>query len=293
MLTRSGISSAGSRHDQELAGLDALELAVPTAPSRIAAVWNATWPKLLAVAIFVGAWQVVVWTHWRPEYVLPGPVATFKAFFNNRSVLGEATFNTLKRGLLGFSLAIVIGSAIGLAAASSRILRSGIGSMITGLQTMPSIAWFPLAIVLFKLTNAAVFFVVVLGAAPSIANGLLNGVDNIPPILLRAGRVLGAKGWARLRYIVVPAALPTFAGGLKQGWSFAWRSLLAGELLVIIPGVTALGQTLEASRDQTAYNDMMATMLTIFLVGVVIDALVFSKLDRAIRRRYGLIDAAT
>ena len=81
-----------------------------------------------------------------------------------------------------------------------------IGSMITGLQTMPSIAWFPLAIVLFKLTNAAVFFVVVLGAAPSIANGLLNGVDNIPPILLRAGRVLGAKGWARLRYIVVPAA---------------------------------------------------------------------------------------
>jgi NitT/TauT family transport system permease protein len=138
-----------------------------------------------------------------------------------------------------------------------------------------------------------VFFVVVLGAAPSIANGLLNGVDNIPPILLRAGRVLGAKGWARLRYIVVPAALPTFAGGLKQGWSFAWRSLLAGELLVIIPGVTALGQTLEASRDQTAYNDMMATMLTIFLVGVVIDALVFSKLDRAIRRRYGLIDAAT
>jgi NitT/TauT family transport system permease protein len=293
MLTRSGGTSVGSRHDQALAGLDALELAVPTAPSRIAAIWNATWPKLLAVGIFVGAWQVVVWTHWRPEYVLPGPVATFKAFVNDRSVLGEATFNTLKRGLLGFSLAVIIGSTIGLAAASSRILRSGIGSMITGLQTMPSIAWFPLAIVLFKLTNAAVFFVVVLGAAPSIANGLLNGVDNIPPILLRAGRVLGAKGWARLRYIVVPAALPTFMGGLKQGWSFAWRSLLAGELLVIIPGVTALGQTLEASRDQTAYNDMMATMLTIFLVGVVIDALVFSKLDRAIRRRYGLIDAAT
>jgi NitT/TauT family transport system permease protein len=282
-----------TRHDRALAGLDALELAVPTAPSRLAASWNATWPKLLAVAIFVGAWQIVVWTHWRPSYVLPGPVTTFKAFVNDRSVLAEATFNTLKRGVLGFSLAVVIGSAVGLAAASSRILRSGIGSMITGLQTMPSIAWFPLAIVLFKLTNAAVFFVVVLGAAPSIANGLLNGVDNIPPILLRAGRVLGAKGWSRLRYIVVPAALPTFAGGMKQGWSFAWRSLLAGELLVLIPGVTALGQTLEAARDQTAYADMMATMVAIFLVGVLIDALVFSKLDRTIRRRYGLIDTAT
>jgi NitT/TauT family transport system permease protein len=293
MPTDTVATAAGTRHDRELAGLDALELAVPTAPSRVAAIWNATWPKLLAVGIFLGAWQVVVWTHWRPSYVLPGPVATFKAFVNDRTVLREATFNTLKRGLLGFSLAVIIGSVIGLAAASSRILRSGIGSMITGLQTMPSIAWFPLAIVLFKLTNAAVFFVVVLGAAPSIANGLLNGIDNIPPILLRAGRVLGAKGWSRLRYVVVPAALPTFVGGLKQGWSFAWRSLLAGELLVVIPGVTALGQTLEATRDQTAYADMMATMVAIFLVGVLIDALVFSRLDRSIRRRYGLIDTAT
>jgi NitT/TauT family transport system permease protein len=287
------VATAATRHDRDLAGLDALELAVPTAPSRVSAIWNATWPKLLAVGIFLGAWQIVVWTHWRPSYVLPGPVATFKAFVNDRSVLAEATFNTLKRGVLGFSLAVVIGSAIGLAAASSRILRSGIGSMITGLQTMPSIAWFPLAIVLFKLTNAAVLFVVVLGAAPSIANGLLNGVDNIPPILLRAGRVLGAKGWAGLRHVVVPAALPTFVGGLKQGWSFAWRSLLAGELLVIIPGVTALGQTLEANRDQSAYPDMMATMVCIFIVGVAIDALVFSRLDRTVRRRYGLIDSAS
>jgi NitT/TauT family transport system permease protein len=281
------------RLDQEFAGLDALELAVPTAPNRAAELWNATWPKLFAVGIFVGVWQIVVWTHWKPSYILPGPVATFKAFVDQRTVLRTATFNTLERGAIGFSLAVVIGSAVGLAAASSRILRSGIGSMITGLQTMPSIAWFPLAIVLFQLTNAAVLFVVVLGAAPSIANGLLNGVDNIPPILLRAGRVLGAKGWAGLRYVVVPAALPTFVGGLKQGWSFAWRSLLAGELLVIIPGVTALGQTLEANRDQSAYPDMMATMVCIFIVGVAIDALVFSRLDRAVRRRYGLIDSAS
>jgi NitT/TauT family transport system permease protein len=278
--------------NRDLAGLDALDLAVPTAPKRAAKVWAATWPKLLAIAIFVGAWQVVVWTHWRSSYILPGPFTVFRRFFDQRTLLRTATFNTLKRGVFGFSLAIVIGSVVGLAAASSRILRSGIGSMITGLQTMPSIAWFPLAIVLFRLSNSAVYFVVVMGAAPSIANGLLSGVDNIPPILLRAGRVLGATGAARLRHIVVPAALPTFVGGLKQGWSFAWRSLLAGELLVIIPGVTALGQTLEATRDNVTYADMMATMVAIFLVGVVIDALVFSRLDRAVRRRYGLIDAA-
>ena len=114
----------------------------------------------------------------------------------------------------------------------SRVLRAAVGSLITGLQTMPSIAWFPLAILLFKLTEAAIMFVVVLGAAPSIANGLISGVDHVPPIMLRAGRVLGAKGISAYRHVMLPAALPSFIAGLKQGWAFAWRSLMAGELLV-------------------------------------------------------------
>ena len=106
--------------------------------------------------------------------------------------------------------------------------------MITGIQTMPSIVWFPLAIVLFAKSEAAILFVVVLGASPSIANGVISGVDHIPPMFLRAGRVLGARGAATYRHVVIPAALPAFVAGLKQGWAFAWRSLLAGELLVII-----------------------------------------------------------
>ena len=115
---------------------------------------------------------------------------------------------------------------------------------------MPSIAWFPLAICSSSALNeAAILFVVVLGAAPSIANGLINGIDNIPPILLRAGRVLGARGWRSFRYVILPAALPSFVGGLKQGWAFAWRSLLAGELIVMIPGRESLGQLLEVNRD--------------------------------------------
>ena len=99
---------------------------------------------------------------------------------------------------------------------------------------MPSIAWFPLAILLFKLSEEAILFVVVIGAAPSVANGLISGIDHIPPLWLRAGRVLGAKGLSAYRHVVLPAALPEFVSGLKQGWAFAWRSLLAGELLVII-----------------------------------------------------------
>ena len=106
--------------------------------------------------------------------------------------------------------------------------------MITGLQTMPSIAWFPLAILLFQLSEGAITFVVVLGAAPSIANGLIAGVDHVPPVLLRAGHMMGARGLDKFRHVVLPASLPSFVGGLKQGWAFAWRSLMAGELLVTL-----------------------------------------------------------
>ena len=278
--------------DRELAGIDALGLAIPGPPNHLRAIWSGLWPKLLAVVIFLGAWQIVVWTHWKPSYVLPGPVPTFRTFFDSRSQLRRAAVDTLSRGAIGFALAIAIGSVVGIATASSRILRSGVGSMITGLQTMPSIAWFPLAIVLFGLSSWAILFVVILGAAPSIANGLLTGFDNIPPILLRAGRVLGARGWSSLRHIVIPASMPSFVGGLKQGWSFAWRSLLAGELLNAAPGTHALGQVLDANRNLNDYNGMLATMIAIFLVGVILDALVFGQLDRVVRKRHGLIDTA-
>jgi NitT/TauT family transport system permease protein len=286
-------AAAGGRLDRELAGIDALGLAVPNAPNRAKAIWSATWPKLLAIAIFVGGWQVLVWSHWKEEFILPGPVTTFRAVIDNRDTLARAALDTLQRGAIGFAIAIVIGTVIGLATASSKVLRSGIGSMITGLQTMPSIAWFPLAIVLFHLSIWAVLFVVILGAAPSIANGLLSGIDNIPPILLRAGRVLGAKRWSALRYVIIPAAMPNFVGGLKQGWAFAWRSLLAGELIGAVPGSHALGQVLEANRNLNDYTGILATMVAIFIVGVVMDAAVFGQLDRYVRRRHGLIDTAT
>lgn len=285
--------AAAGKLERELAGIDALGLAVPSAPNRVKAIWNSAWPKLLAIAIFLGAWQVVVWTHWKPSYILPGPVATFRVFFDRRATLVRAALDTLQRGALGFAIATLIGSIVGLAVARSRVLRSGVGSMITGLQTMPSIAWFPLAIVLFHLSVWAVLFVVILGAAPSIANGLLNGIDNIPPILLRAGRVLGANGWSALRFVIIPAAMPSFVGGLKQGWAFAWRSLLAGELIGAVAGTHALGQVLDADRAFSDYTGMMATMVTIFLVGVIMDAAVFGQLDRYVRRRHGLIDTAT
>jgi NitT/TauT family transport system permease protein len=269
----------------------AFETQFSRAPSRVRKLWSALWPKLLAVGLFVGGWQIIVWSGWKPEYALPSPFTVFKTFWTNKSELWDGTQTTVLRAFKGYALALLIGVAVGLAVSRSRVLRSGVGSMITGLQTMPSIAWFPAAIVLFGLNESAIMFVVILGAAPSIANGLINGVDNIPPILLRAGRVLGARGFSSVRHVVLPAALPSFIGGMKQGWAFAWRSLLAGELLVLIAGKVSLGQELQGARDLADYRGMYAVMLMIFIIGIVIDALAFGQAERWIRRRYGLIDA--
>ncbi len=278
--------------EAELAGLDALELAVPPRRSRASRVWAATWPKLGAIALALLIWQIVVWSGWKKEYVLPGPVEVFRTLFEDINIYIDGAKTTLQRAAVGFGIALVIGTAIGALVARSRIVRSAVGSMITGLMTMPSIAWFPAAIVLFGLDNSAILFVIILGAAPSIANGFIAGVDNTPPILLRAARMLGAKGWKSFRYVVLPAALPTYVGGLKQGWAFAWRSLLAGELLVQIAGQESLGRQLDNSAEVADFAGMYATMIVILVIGIVVDSLVFGKLERRIRKRYGLIDAA-
>jgi NitT/TauT family transport system permease protein len=224
--------------------------------------------------------------------VLPGPRRVWDSFVENFGTNMEAAWTTLSRGFRGFAFALVVGTIIGALVARNRVLRSAIGSMITGLQTMPSVAWFPLAILLFKLDEGAIFFVVVLGAAPSIANGLISGIDHIQPILLRAGRVLGAKRWSSFRYVILPAALPSFVAGLKQGWAFAWRSLLAGELIVLIGGKFSLGQQLDANRQLGDSPGLIAVMIVILVIGILVDALLFGTAERWIRRRYGLVDAA-
>jgi len=279
--------------DSELSGLDNLEMVLPPKPKRAALFWGALWPKLAAIAIALGIWQLVVWSGWRPDYVLPPPIPVFEALFADFGNIMEGVANTLQRAVIGFSLALVLGTLLGAAVSQSRILRAAIGSMITGLQTMPSIAWFPLAIVLFQASDSAIYFVVVLGAAPSIANGIIGGIDHIQPVLRRAGRVLGAKGFSELRHVVLPAALPSFVAGLKQGWAFAWRSLLAGELLVLVAGKSTIGGLLDVNRQFNDYEGLIAVMIVILVVGIIIDSLIFGTLDKRIRRRYGLIDEAT
>jgi sulfonate transport system permease protein len=184
---------------------------------------------------------------------------------------------------------VIIGVVVGSAVAASKIVRSAFGSFITGLQTMPSVAWLPLAQLLFKRSEAAILFVVVLGAAPSIANGLLSGIDQIPPLYVRAGRVLGARGLTLYRRVVLPAALPGFVAGMKQGWAFAWRSLMAAELILIVAGHQSIGVLMDTARNLNDSAALMASMIVILVVGIVVDAVFFAGIERRIRRRRGLL----
>jgi len=170
-------------------------------------------------------------------------------------------------------------------------LRAAFGSLITGLQTMPSIAWFPFAIILFGINTTAILFVIVLGAAPSIANGLIAGVDYTPPILLRAGATMGLRRLSLYRHLILPASLPAVVAGLRQGWAFAWRSLMAGELLVIIANQPSLGVLLSTDQDQADMQSATAIIIVILLIGIFVHTL-FSMADRAIRRRWGLVGSS-
>jgi NitT/TauT family transport system permease protein len=280
---------------KELSGLDALETAIQRgAPSRAGRIWAATWPKLVAIAMAVVFWQVVVWSGWKPDYLLPGPRPVFKQLGEDITTadLWSAVGTTMRRGLVGFALATMVGLVLGLAVARSRVLRSAIGSMITALQTMPSIAWFPLAILLFQISESAILFVIILGAAPSIANGVIAGVDYVPPLLLRAGRNIGARGAGLYRYVIAPAALPWIVAGLKQGWAFAWRSLLAGELLVIIAERPSVGVRLQTAREFSDARGLIATMIVILVIGILVDV-AFASMDRRIRARWGVLDQAS
>ncbi|MEU8266098.1 ABC transporter permease [Sphaerisporangium sp. NPDC049002] len=274
---------------QQIAGLDALELSHREQRGVAARVWSRAWPMISAVVLVLVIWELVVLSGWRPEYVFPGPVAVLGDLWTR---LGDPEFYTavavtMRRAVTGFAVAVLVGLIVGAAVSRVRPLRAAFGSLITGLQTMPSIAWFPLAILLFKLSESAILFVVVLGAAPSIANGLIAGVDYTPPILLRAGHILGLRRLALYRHVILPASLPSFLSGLKQGWAFAWRSLMAGELLVIIANQTSIGEQLDNARELSDAPGLLATMIVILVIGIVVD-MCFGAADNALRRRWGL-----
>jgi NitT/TauT family transport system permease protein len=270
--------------------LDEMAMAPSRKQSRHAGarLWTGAWPKLLAVALVLGIWQLVHLSGWKDK-IFPGPGAVLSNLWDQArtGLLWHAIGTTVQRAIAGFALAVLIGAVVGALVSRIRPLRAAVGSLITGLQTLPSIAWFPFAIILFGITNAAIMFVIVLGAAPSVANGLITGVDYTPPLLLRAGKMMGLRRVSLYRYLILPASLPAFVAGLRQGWAFAWRSLMAGELLVVIANRPSLGVLLSTDQDQADITSATAIIIVILFLGIVVHGL-FSLADRTIRRRWGL-----
>jgi NitT/TauT family transport system permease protein len=285
--------SGGPTLDRAFAGLDALERAGRAGQrTRAQRLWRATWPKLIALGIIILVWQIAVWLHWKP-YILQSPTVVARQLWHQlgTSEFWQACWVTAQQAVIGYALVIVIGGVVGTAVARVPVLRAGIASLITGMQTMPSVLWFPLAYMAFGTTNKAIILMMVLGGAPSVANGFISGIDQVPPGLLRAGRILGARGLALERHVVLPAALPGVLGGLKQGWTFAWHALMAGEFLVLVNPLSLGGRIINA-QTQGLYDIVVALMIVIIFVGIMVD-MAFTRIDTAVRSRYGLIDTAT
>ena len=272
------------------AGLDALETPIINPrPSFLSQVWRSVWPVLTALAAMLVVWQVAFLLELKPPYALPGPAETWQTFLVTveEGTAWLAVSTSVQRAAVGFLMSVVVGVAIGATLAASPLLRRAFGPIITGLQSLPSVAWVPAAIIWFGYSDATSYAVILLGAVPSIVNGLLTGTDQVPPLFLRVGQVLGARGWTRIRYVLLPAALPGFLGGLKQGWAFAWRSLMAAEIITLAAG-GGLGQLLDSGRTLSDMSLVIVAIFLIFLVGIAIELIVFSPLERAVLHSRGL-----
>ena len=279
--------------DEALAGLDALDVEGRPAHTRLSRrMWRATWPKLVALSLILLVWQVAVWAHWKP-YILQSPATVARQLWElvGTSLFWQASWVTAQQAVVGYLLVLLVGGLVGTAVARVSVLRAGVGSLITGMQTMPSVLWYPLAIMLFGVSSTAIIMMMILGAAPAVANGFIGGIDQVPPGLLRVGRMLGARGLSLERHVVLPAAFPTILGGMKQGWAFAWHALMAGEFLILVNPLSLGGRTVNAVT-QGEWAVVVAMMIVIVFVGIMVDV-AFSRVDRGVRSRYGLIDTGT
>ncbi|ROP37845.1 ABC transporter permease [Saccharothrix texasensis] len=277
------------------AGLDALDApSQERRPSFGRRFVRTAVPPLIAFALLLGVWQALWAAALWPEYQLPSPssvwAAVAEAIETGRAF--EVLWTSVSRAVLGFLTAVVIATPLGLLIAKVRVVRAAIGSLLTGLQSLPSVAWVPAGILWFGATPTTIYFVVLMGSVPSIANGLVSGVDQIPPLLPRVGQALGAGRMAAARHILLPAALPGYLAGLKQGWAFSWRSLMAAEIIATSPQLgEGLGQYLHNGSALNDISMVIAAIFLILLVGVGIELLVFRPLERAVLRARGLTGA--
>ncbi len=248
--------------------------------------------SLLFLALLVLVWQAVYslgtgplgW--WKP-YALPSPLGVVRSLgkMAGNGTLLQASACSLRRVLIGFAISLVIGTALGLLVSSSGYFNRNLKPLLNGIQSLPSVCWVPFAILWFGLGEASILFVIVIGSTFSVSLAIENAIRTVPPIYVKAAQTMGAGKLSLYGRVIWPAALPGVLAGLKQSWSFAWRALMSGEVMSAYVG---LGYTLMSGRDMADINQVTAVMLVIILVGVLVDKLVFSNLEKHALKKRGL-----
>lgn len=243
---------------------------------------------LIFFASLAVVWQVAFWVVRKPV-LLPSPLTVAGYFWGalRDGSLPEAAWVTTKRLLVGYGIGCCIGLPLGLLTARSKFLEDTVGLLALGLQTLPSVCWVPLALLWFGQTEGAMLFVVVMGTLWSVLIAVDNGVRSLPPIFVRAARTMGSSGAHTLLKVVLPASLPFVVSGMKQGWAFAWRSLMAAEIYVTILTGYGLGHLLHFGRELNAMEQVIGVMLVIIVIGLLADKILFSPWERFMHRRWG------
>src|ERR1700704_4397440 len=247
---------------------------------------------LLATLFFlvlIAIWHFLVKAGVYSPVLLPSPqsVGEYLVGAARDGTLLQATSVTVRRLLVGYFIGIMIGLPLGLFTAASRFMEDTIGVLALGLQTLPSVCWVPLALLWFGQTEGAMLFVVIMGTVWSVVIATDTGVRNIPPIYARAARTMGSNPFHKWTRVILPASLPYLVSGMKQGWAFAWRSLMAAEIYVTILTGFGLGHLLHYGRELNAMDQVIGIMLVIVVIGLLADKLLFSPWERFLHRRWG------
>jgi NitT/TauT family transport system permease protein len=246
---------------------------------------------IFAVGVLV-LWEGLALAKIWPPYSFPTPQGVAESLFGG---FKDHTFwigigVSMQRVVIGYVISVVLGVLLGMALAWSPFLNDTVGHLVLSLQSLPSVCWLPIAILWFGLHETAIIFVTVMGSMLAVTQATKAGFDNVPRLLSMAGRNLGAKGPQMFWHVLLPASLPYLLDGLRQGWAFAWRSLVQGEMLY---GALGLGQLLNEGRDLNDINQVVAIMLLIALIGYVVDTILFRRIDASVRNKWGMAVAVS
>lgn len=231
--------------------------------------------------------MIVIWVLASKFANFPSPFNVYKSILKliGNNTLGVAILISLRRLVTGFMISLVLGSLIGLLMVKLKNTRDSLGKFIAGLQSMPNVCWVPFAVLWFGLNEKAILFVIIIGSVFAVSMAIESGMKNFTPMYIRVAEMAGAKGFDLYKEVIFPESIPVILAGVRQGWAFAWRGLIAGEM--IASSMNGLGQILTEGKKYNDINTIVAVMIVILLLGFIIDKFVFEKIESGINRKYG------